>query len=257
MQYATVNGSRASATPEGRGHCPLCQGEVIARCGAINVWHWAHASRADCDTWSEGESEWHRAWKDRFPRQWREFTMYPHRADVKAPRLVIELQASSISVDEIAAREAFYEQMIWLINARNFKLNIRDCGWYVTFRWKFPRKTWWHSSKPLFFDLGDRLLQITNIHANIPCGGSGKFVSYESFVDSYSRPKNGEQLCKCCKMPFPAWQLTKTGMYEFYTMDLDPETMLCGECYETRRESRIPDDQELFDAWTPLVSYAR
>lgn len=256
MQYAIVDRSLCAATPGGRGECPNCNGEVIARCGFINVWHWAHASDADCDPWSEGESEWHRAWKRRFPRRWREFIMHPHRADVKAPQGVIELQASSISVDEIVAREAFYGEMVWLLDARVFNLKIRDRGGYVTFRWKHPRKTWWHCTKPLLFDLGTRLLRVQNIHPNLPCGGSGRFMSYEDFVGTFSRPKRGEQLCEGCKMPFPTWQLTRTGMYEFHTMDLDPETVLCSDCYEARRESYIPDDPDLYDAWTPLEFHA-
>lgn len=61
----------------------------------------------DCDRWSEGETEWHLAWKRRFPRQWREIVMDGHRADIKAPQGGIELQSSSISTVEIASRENF------------------------------------------------------------------------------------------------------------------------------------------------------
>jgi hypothetical protein len=50
--------------------------------------------------------------------------------------------------------------------------------------------------------------------------------------------------------------LMRTGMYEYYTMDVDPETAVCFDCYEARRESRIPDGPDCFDGWTPLVSHA-
>lgn len=253
MQFAIVgDGQRIEAMPGTRGVCPICESEVIARCGDINAWHWAHTTRFDCDAWAEGESTWHRAWKKRFPRQWREVVVGSHRADIKAPRGVIELQASTIATNEVAEREHFYGDMVWVLNAMEFNMCLRDRGTHVTFRWKHPRKTWWTASKPLYFDLGDRLLAISRIHESLPCGGSGRYISYSEFVDTLSRPKPGEQLCVGCKMPYPSRHLINTGAYEYYTMDIDLDTTLCPECYERRRESCIPDDPSLFDCLTPV-----
>jgi hypothetical protein len=45
-----------------------------------------------------------------------------HRADIKTNNnLVLELQNSSISSETIQAREAFYINMVWLVNAEEFK----------------------------------------------------------------------------------------------------------------------------------------
>lgn len=50
--------------------------------------------------------------------------MGPHRADIRRDDgLVIELQASSISAEEIAEREAFYGEMVWLLDGREFVLD--------------------------------------------------------------------------------------------------------------------------------------
>lgn len=252
MQYAISNGRRVEAKPGAQAVCPICESEVFARCGDINAWHWAHRNRSDCDTWAEGESDWHLAWKRRFPRPWREVVLGSHRADVKAPQAVVELQASTISSAEIAKRERFYGEMVWVLEAKDFNLSIRDRGTYVTFRWKHPRKTWWTASKPLYFDLGDRLLSIHRIHESLPCGGSGRYISYAEFVAMFSRPKPGENLCDGCQMPHPARDLHETSTYEYYTMDIDPGARLCFGCYERRREAFIPDDPSLYDCLTPV-----
>ena len=103
--------------------CPHCKSEVIAKCGSINVWHWAHIDR-DCDLWSEPESDWHKEWKEKVPLKNREVTINNHRADILlAKGLVVELQNSSISVENIRERENFYGEMVWLFNAQEFMNN--------------------------------------------------------------------------------------------------------------------------------------
>ncbi|MCB4235886.1 hypothetical protein LDL59_14560 [Kaistella anthropi] len=114
-----------------KGFCPQCKSSVVAICGEINIWHWRHENIADCDNWSEGETEWHIKWKNEFPKDWQEITIENeygiiHRADIKTPNgLVLELQNSPISTIDIENREYFYGKMFWLINAENFKENIK------------------------------------------------------------------------------------------------------------------------------------
>jgi hypothetical protein len=121
VRWAESQGNRVEATPNQKASCPCCGGEVLAKCGEVVTWHWAHKSR-DCDPWSEPESEWHREWKSLFPREMQEVVIGPHRADVLSPRGVIELQHSSISAAEIRKREQFYEKMVWVIDAQNFTM---------------------------------------------------------------------------------------------------------------------------------------
>jgi hypothetical protein len=127
MRFANSEGVRASATPKATGTCPACDSPVLARCGSERIWHWAHKSYRNCDTWWDNETLWHRNWKAEFPDDWNEViqtsaTGERHIADVKTPTgLVIEFQHSSLTNDERAAREAFYGSMIWVVDGTRLK----------------------------------------------------------------------------------------------------------------------------------------
>lgn len=104
---------------------------MIAKCGRVKVWHWSHKGRPPCDPWWESETEWHRSWKSKFPIERQEHVAFDpatgekHIADVKTPRgLVIEFQHSPISPEEIRTREAFYEEMIWIVDGMRSPLDV-------------------------------------------------------------------------------------------------------------------------------------
>lgn len=124
------NGNRVQAFKGGFGKCQLCGNEVRAYCGEINIHHWRHIDLKKCDFWKENETEWHRQWKEHFPIEWQEVVIKNdgqiHRADIKTNSdLVVEFQNSSISSGEVKQRERFYGDMIWLINAIEFKENFQ------------------------------------------------------------------------------------------------------------------------------------
>lgn len=128
MQIAiNENGERILPYKNGRATCQLCNGTLIAHCGEIRRNHWQHFGERDmdCDSWKEPETEWHRGWKERFPKEWREVVIGNHRADVKTPHgLVIEFQNSPISPAVIREREEFYGYMFWVVNAAHFDENL-------------------------------------------------------------------------------------------------------------------------------------
>lgn len=112
-----------------KAKCPLCNGTIIGKCGEIYARHWQHHSDRECDPWQEHETDWHRAWKAKFPDDWQEIVIEKdgekHIADVKtADGLVIEFQNSSISTTTIRIREDFYEDLIWVVNAQTFRSNF-------------------------------------------------------------------------------------------------------------------------------------
>ena len=183
MIWAALGDQRVRAWPNGRARCPCCAAEVHAKCGHIVVWHWAHMVD-DCDPWYEPESQWHLGWKQRFPDDWQEIAVGAHRADVKTPKLVVELQAGTLSKPEIMERESHYRNMVWLIRGEGFadNLRIRNRGDHVTFRWKWPRKSWWAATSPMVFDLGDSLLHVRKIYPEVPCGGWGNWISIPRFL---------------------------------------------------------------------------
>lgn len=137
MQYALVNGVRTEPIKGLHGVCEGCHRETISKCGNIKVHHWAHKDTKECDSWWEPETEWHREWKNHFPETFREVvfrderTDEVHRADIHTSRgVTIEFQNSPISIDERKSREAFYEKLIWVVNAKDFEItptrNIPD-----------------------------------------------------------------------------------------------------------------------------------
>lgn len=135
MQFALVNDQRQQPQPRLRGECQVCGQEAISKCGSQKIWHWAHHGRRHCDPWWENETDWHRAWKARFPEAMREVVQFDeatgekHVADVKTSRgLVIELQHSAMSAEELQSRERFYGNMIWIVDGRSFasRFEVRD-----------------------------------------------------------------------------------------------------------------------------------
>ncbi|SOD12578.1 competence protein [Pedobacter xixiisoli] len=74
------------------------------------------------------ESPWHRNWKLVFPIQCRERSFYSenencfHRADVHTfCGTTIEFQHSPISLAELQSREAFYPNLVWVVDGKKFK----------------------------------------------------------------------------------------------------------------------------------------
>lgn len=137
MLTALLDGTRVYATRAEKGgnyRCPGCAAEMILRKGEVRIHHFAHRPEITCG-WGTGETEAHleaklslyNAFKDRSLRAEAEWIV-PHlggdrRADVfiwemGAGPIALELQHSSISLAEIAARTESYMAagiaVIWL-----------------------------------------------------------------------------------------------------------------------------------------------
>lgn len=124
-----INGIRITPFSNEKGYCPLCKSDVVKAVGGIYTPHFRHKTLQNCDSWSEGETEWHYNWKQKFSIEWQEIVIEKngeiHRADIRTKDgLILELQNSSISTTTIKIREEFYENMVWLVNAKNFKDNF-------------------------------------------------------------------------------------------------------------------------------------
>lgn len=159
MEWAKSGDIRLRATPSAIGVCPTCEARLRPKCGEIKTWHWAHLG-GDCDPWSEPETRWHLNWKNLFPENWQEVVMHPHRADVKTPRYVIELQHSSISSEEIREREAFYDRMIWIFDFRRIVDHIHFVRGGINAKpegaiaWTRARRSVFACTKPVLIHLG-------------------------------------------------------------------------------------------------------
>lgn len=151
----------------------ICSRTVIAKCGEQRVHHWAHLGQRTCDQWWEPETEWHRAWKRKFPDAWHEYIMRDdsgekHIADVQTPDgVVIEFQHSHLRDEERSAREHFYREMVWVIDGLRlrrdfprFEKGARDLrpvrqGLFThPFAEELFPSNWLRASVPVFFDFG-------------------------------------------------------------------------------------------------------
>lgn len=199
MFLARRDGVISEPEPAGRAVCPSCGATVLAKCGEINAWHWAHESLAECDPWAEGESEWHLGWKRRVRHDCCEVVKGRHRADIVGNGgLVVELQHSAIDPATIREREIFYGRMVWVFDAEQFASNIEfraTTKGYETFRWRHARKSQAECKSPMFWDFGpdwegwidndQRLFQVKKLGDESPVGGWGVWVSESAFLLKY------------------------------------------------------------------------
>lgn len=177
MKFADIEGQRKEAQPGLSGRCPSCGAPMVARCGDVRVWHWAHQGVRVCDPWWETETEWHRAWKNEFPAEWQEIVHIApggerHVADVKTKSgVVIEFQHSFLKAEERMAREAFYRKMVWVVDGRRRKRDVAQllkcigpCEWgrppFILHATNHEDcallRDWNASPMPVYFDLGVR-----------------------------------------------------------------------------------------------------
>ena len=176
MKFALVNEQRQEAQPSLLGNCLACGHPMVAKCGEVRIWHWAHKGNLTCDPWWENETEWHRAWKGHFPVDWQEIVQQDkngekHIADVKTDRgWVIEFQHSYIKPEERQSRDNFYSKLVWVVDGSRRKrdgvqfLNAWKQGAPVgklsQLRRTLPDKSvlvreWAGSRAPVFFDFGE------------------------------------------------------------------------------------------------------
>lgn len=152
--------------------CGLC---VVAKCGKINQWHWAHfvnnldGKRCHYLEYSQNESQWHLDWKYEFPEKYNEVKIVKNGitkiADIYCNGKVVEFQKSDISEDEVCLRENHYEKLIWVVNGMErgsfIKKNKQN---YYTYSWINRPKFFDNMTKPIFVDLGDCVFQIKKSH---------------------------------------------------------------------------------------------
>lgn len=159
LRFAVVNGQKCRPFKQGQGTCPTCGGAVIAKCGSTKAHHWAHESIDDCDPWSEHVGPWHLSWQDPVQDEFVEVTIAPHRADIRNPAgTVIELQHSSLSPEDIARREAFYGDMVWVFDAteRFPAMPSGDRGFFSLERTEHIKAC----RKKVFLDCGQYIIEV-------------------------------------------------------------------------------------------------
>jgi hypothetical protein len=206
----STTGQRIKPAPGVKGVCPICGTEVLAKTGYINIWHFSHRSKQDCDNWSENESAWHYKWKSLVPEEMQEVVIKRtfhvrerlselfhdeeriHRADIHNSRqTVIELQHSPLTIPKIQERENFYINLVWLFDftdaTHQFFFKPRDD--HETFTWRRPKRWMIAIGKPLFLDFGgDWVFLVKRLQATGRAGpfqGWGYKISKDDFKKIY------------------------------------------------------------------------
>ena len=119
-----MNGIKMEAEKGLVGLCVGCEQPMIPVCGVKKEKHWRHKVDCDCDRWWENETEWHRSWKNNFPKEWQEIRHQDptngewHIVDVKTSlNYFLEFQHSFLNSMERQSRNKFYgEKLIWVVD---------------------------------------------------------------------------------------------------------------------------------------------
>jgi hypothetical protein len=149
--------------PGARAICIDCHATLIAKCGEINRWHWAHPGSAICT--GEGEGAWHLAWKHWAHSEGAqvEIEKHPHRADIMWPDgRIWECQTNYTDAATIRKREDHYGDDLtwiyrWLPGRWNRLWNVGE-GW---FKWARPAPSMALHERPIVWHHLDRLYDVT------------------------------------------------------------------------------------------------
>jgi hypothetical protein len=199
--YARLGADRVLVTQDGprRAACLDCDMPMLAKAGAVVVWHWAHERRPE-DCMGAFEGEWHRQWKILALRgtQEQDHPSGKRRADVLAPGgFAVEFQASSLTGEEVAAREADWgHKLVWIFDAREAydkdRLRVMGSGGRQRglFWFKAPERIK-AARCPMYYDLGDDgLVQVSELRQEkSSLKGRGWLVSKDTVVADVLRGK--------------------------------------------------------------------
>jgi hypothetical protein len=181
------NSQRITPSPGQRAVCPCCKSEVNAKCGEVNAWHWAHLPDAALQRNCVHFSAWAARWKSLVSPAQCEIQDGEFRIDILDRfRHPIILRDTTPDVAEIAAYERQYPQMLWLIDGSEFhdNCNFRERDYGHSFRWKWPRQSYFRAFRAMFWDFGDWVFEVKKLHPNVPCGGWGRFLRPEAFINN-------------------------------------------------------------------------
>jgi len=206
VKFALDNDNKSETTKGMKGYCPSCGAELVAKCGEFNIHHWAHNRSRNCDPWWENETEWHRSWKNNFPKDWQEVihtdsNSEKHIADVKTQAgWVLEFQHSHLKPEERRSRNAFYAKLVWVVDGTRLKtskpqfekaLNESTPAYGSppsVFRIFFPEESrllrdWQDSNALVFFDFQGREDNLKSmLWFMFP-----EIISNEAYVSPFSR----------------------------------------------------------------------
>ena len=169
MLYALVNGIKELPKKGLIGICPVCEEQLIPKCGTINIHHWSHKKDSECEYRNDNDMcQWHKYWQNLFDKENQEVIIKKNgkrkMADVYINGMTIEFQHSYISNDEIKKRENHYDNLIWIFdftdNNLNVKKNIYDDCSILILDMKYNMRLYYDNNKKFRNIPKDKLLNV-------------------------------------------------------------------------------------------------
>ncbi|MBM6618271.1 competence protein CoiA [Bacillus suaedaesalsae] len=175
-------------------HCPSCKQRVQMKIGTMKIPHFAHMSKTICDSFSEGESQYHLKGKlqlyDWFVRQGYSpiiepyFSQMKQRPDlyveIKNQRYMIEYQCATIEKGRFQERNDNYlrhhYKVLWILGANRLKRISQNRFSITSFDWQFVKIL--HSRPTLLYYCSqtERFLFLHNI---IPLHGNTVYANFD------------------------------------------------------------------------------
>nr|BFD66599.1 hypothetical protein HAGR004_16210 [Bdellovibrio sp. HAGR004] len=203
MKFALVNTEKKEAEKGLVGVCTGCGQPMIPVCGIKRINHWRHKVDCECDHWWENETEWHRSWKNNFPKENQEIRHKDdasgewHIADVKTKHgYILEFQHSFLKPEERQSRNNFYsDKLVWVVDGLKRQKDKAQFDLFLKYAMPINQnspllklhsfidespllKEWSECSVPVFFDFGQDL----PLWCLLPKSSKGNF-----YVLEYSR----------------------------------------------------------------------
>lgn len=276
-----VNSKGEDPLPGKKSVCG-CGGKLVAKCGEIKIWHWAHLPGESKDDWHEPETKWHLNMKNTFRKNMpgsscevaikRDGIL--HVADFAYNGKVIEFQHSPISIEEMKKRELFYNDMCWFLDKHiifnkkiiHITISNRFENDYFCIRYssELP-KSFMFSNKPIIFDDKKGLWFVSIKRSYIDRGSishigflgrsSGSFIRFilsdrthisqddvENIIDSLNLKRQGKSLCLFCFKPI---RKTSNKVYNLNTVMYKGRYHRClHSCFEETRWIETVAEQE-------------
>jgi hypothetical protein len=110
-----------------RAVCPSCKEEVLAKCGEIKIWHWAHFACTACE-FGRPETEWHLRNKEWWLQKGAkiEEPVGVRIIDVKFKNVGLEFQRKTDTLEEMRSRTENHLEhldfLIWVVPERKMKI---------------------------------------------------------------------------------------------------------------------------------------
>lgn len=182
--------------------CGCCKEQVLAKCGEIKIWHFAHEKKSQCEVaLYGGMTKWHLEWQERFPEKCREITReyfgIRHRADVICNNTVFECQKKMMPLEVMLERENFWRKagytFYWIFESQ--KVDSYGEPWFQilktyngdarSFKWRHAPEIAANISGNILIDIGnENFFSIKKFHrSSRPYAGWGNVKPISSIQD--------------------------------------------------------------------------